>query len=241
MTRYDAFMICTSPRSGSTLLCKLLSATAVAGNPQSWFYGTSLDDWLEDLDVVPKPGDTEQEVLEAVFRAAVKKGSDGKGPFGLRQQGESFPFLFEKLKTLFREETTDVGRFQCAFGQTLFIHLTRQTGLWHVAPDGTELERVAPHQEPTYDHQKVRACIDMLVAYERVWSDWFVREGIAPLRISYEDLAADPIAVLRHILIALGQDQSAANDVRPGVKKLADNTNREWAMRFRAELRLADG
>ncbi|MEM9574759.1 MAG: Stf0 family sulfotransferase, partial [Pseudomonadota bacterium] len=28
--RYKSFIICTSPRSGSTLLCKLLSATKVA-------------------------------------------------------------------------------------------------------------------------------------------------------------------------------------------------------------------
>ena len=27
----------------------------------------------------------------------------------------------------------------------------QQTGLWHIAPDGTELERVAPAQEPHYD------------------------------------------------------------------------------------------
>jgi trehalose 2-sulfotransferase len=247
MTKFDSFMICTSPRSGSTLLCKLLAATGVAGNPASWFYRPSVDDWLERLDVIPRPGSPEQQVLEAVFRAAIQKGSGGNGPFGLRQQGESFPFLFEKLAALFPDETTDTGRFQMAFGATLFIHLTRldkveqavsylraeQTGLWHVAPDGSELERVAPHREPTYDQDKLRAYVEMMIGYDRDWNDWFTREGMTPLRISYDDLAADPIGILRHVLHALGQDPSAANGVRPGVKKLADSISEDWANRFR--------
>jgi trehalose 2-sulfotransferase len=249
MTKYDAFMICTSPRSGSTLLCKLLGATGVAGNPESWFYRPAVEDWLDELDVVPQPGATERDILAAVFRAAIKKGSGGKGPFGLRQQGENFPFLFEKLAVLCPQETTDAGRFQKVFGATLFIHLTRvdkvdqavsyliaeQTGLWHVAPDGSELERVAPHREPSYDTEKLRACIEMLTEYDRVWNAWFVREGINPFRIFYDDLAADPIGTLGDVLCGLGLDRAAASDVRPGVKKLADSINHDWVVRFRAD------
>ena len=60
---------------------------------------------------------------------------------------------------------TDTERFQRLFGSTLFVYLARpdklaqavsylkaeQTGLWHLAPNGTELERIAPHREPAYD------------------------------------------------------------------------------------------
>jgi trehalose 2-sulfotransferase len=249
MTTYRAYMICTAPRSGSTLLCKLLAATGVAGNPASWFYGASLAEWHEELDLVPQPRATEREVLDTVFRAAIQKGSDGKGPFGLRQQGESFPFLFGKLALLCPDQTTDKDRFENVFGKTLFIHLTRpdkveqavsyvkaeQTGLWHVAPDGTELERVAPHCEPAYDRNELRACITMLTDYDRVWNAWFLRERITPFRISYDNLAADPIATLKDALDALGLDRAAANGVTPGVRKLADHVNRDWATRYRAE------
>ena len=249
MTKYASYMICTSPRSGSTLLCKLLGATGVAGNPASWFYDPSVGDWLDELDVVPQPEATERQILDVVFRAAIARGSGGKGPFGLRQQGDSFPFLFEKLALLSPQETTDAGRFQKVFGATLFIHLTRrdkvdqavsylkaeQTGLWHVAPDGSELERVSPHREPVYDAEKLRACFEMVTAYDCVWNDWFSREQINPFRISYDDLAADPIGTLRDVLGSLGLERLAANDVTPGVRKLADRTNHEWAERFRVE------
>ncbi|MEM1201062.1 MAG: Stf0 family sulfotransferase, partial [Pseudomonadota bacterium] len=33
MAGFDAYVICTSPRSGSTLLCKLLAPTGIAGKP----------------------------------------------------------------------------------------------------------------------------------------------------------------------------------------------------------------
>ena len=248
MPDYAAYMICTSPRSGSTLLCKLLAATGVAGHPESWFYSPSVTDWLEELGVWPQPDASELEVLDAVFRAAMEKGSAGKGPFGLRQQGESFPYLLEKLAVLFPDGTSGGGRFHRMFGRTLFIHLTRsdkveqavsylkaeQSGLWHVAPDGSELERVAPHRDPTYDQERLRAIVAMLEDYDRVWNDWFTSEQIAPFRIPYDDLAADPVGTLRHTLEALGLDPAAATGVRPGVRKLADSSSTDWVRRFRA-------
>ena len=90
-------MICTSPRSGSTLLCKLLAATGVAGNPASYFYGPSVEDWLDRLDVTPDGTATERDILETVFRAAVREGRNGTGVFGLRQQRHSFEFLCDRL------------------------------------------------------------------------------------------------------------------------------------------------
>ena len=153
MAKYDSYIICTSPRSGSTLLCKLLAATGVAGNPDSYFHRPSISDWLADLGLTRKRSVPERELLEAIFRAAIAKGTLGTGIFGLRLQRHSFDFFTEKLAVLYPEHSNDVERFQAAFGRTLFVHLTRrdkvaqavsyvkaqQTGLWHAAPDGTEL------------------------------------------------------------------------------------------------------
>ncbi len=249
MAKYDSYVICTSPRSGSTLLCKLLAATGVAGQPASYFYDPSVEDWLADLRVEVDASQTEREVLEMIFRAVVREGSNGTGMFGLRQQANGLAFLCEKLAVLYPREATDADRFQQAFGATLFIHLTRtdkiaqaisymkatQTGLWHVAPDGSELERIAPHREPSYDGKMLQGCVDTLTAYECRWSEWFLREGIEPVRVSYDDLAADPSRILRDILDCLGLDPAAANGIAPGVKKLADGTSMDWATRFCAE------
>ncbi|HVW56824.1 MAG TPA: Stf0 family sulfotransferase [Rhizobiaceae bacterium] len=249
MTKFDSYMICTSPRIGSTLLCKMLTATGVAGKPDSYFFGTSLEAWLDDLGIVPEEAADEHEILKAAFRAAHVKGRNGTDVFGLRMQRHSFEFFCEKLAVLHPGRLTDRERFRQAFGSTLFLHLTRpdkigqavsylkaqQTGLWHVAPNGSELERLAPHREPRYDREAIRACVETMSAYDRDWNDWFAREGIEPLRISYDDLSADPIETLRHVLEQLGLDQAAVDGVTPGVRKLADGTNREWVARYLSE------
>ena len=250
MVRYDSYIICTSPRSGSTLLCKLLAATGVAGNPGSYFHEPSLSDWLGYFDLTPDPSAAERDVLAEIFRAAMAKGSLDTGMFGLRLQRHSFDFFTEKLAVLHPEFSRDVPRLQAAFGRTLFVHLTRrdkveqavsfvkaeQTGLWHAAPDGTELERLSPPQKLVYDADKIRARYDELSAYDRDWEDWFAAEEISPLRLTYEALSLDPIETLCQTLDELGLERDAAAGVEPSVAKLADGISRDWVARFRSEL-----
>lgn len=247
---YSAYVICTSPRSGSTLLCDQLRATGVAGNPSSLFYAPELDDWVERLNVTAPPDMPERDRMAAILAAALPEGRGGTGIFGLRQQRHSFAFLCEKLASLFPQATDEADLFRLAFGATLFIHLSRpdkvaqavslemarQTGLWHAAPDGTEIERLSPHRPPVYDGPALRARVHTLCDWDRDWHAWFAQQGIAPLHLTYDDLSADPQAVLRRVLGALGLDPAAADGVRPGLRKLADATSAAWAERLHAEL-----
>lgn len=246
---YDSYVICTSPRSGSTLLCSLLAATGVSGKPDSYFHQPSLEAWQADLEVVPPEGASEREVVAALFAAAIEQGTAGTGMFGLRLQRHSFDFFTEKLALLHPEPATEAARFEAAFGRTLFIHLTRpdklaqaisylkaqQSGLWHRAADGSELERLAPPQEPVYDGAALRAERDDMLAMDVAWNAWFEAQGLAPLRLTYDDLSADPRGTLRTVLDRLGLDPVIADGVAPGVMKLSDRTNADWTARFRAE------
>ena len=248
MAKYDSYIICTSPRSGSTLLCKLLAATGVAGNPDSYFHRPSISEWLADLGLTRKPSVPERELLEEIFRAAIAKGTLD-GVFGLRLQRHSFAFFTEKLAVLYPGRSNDVERFQTAFGRTLFVHLTRrdkiaqavsyvkaqQTGLWHAAPDGTELERLSPPREPAYDASEIRTCLEEVTAHDHGWERWFAASEIDPLRIAYEELSEGPGETLRALLDHLGLEREAADGVEPGVAKLADNINQDWVTRFRSE------
>lgn len=249
MARYNAYMICTSPRSGSTLLCGMLASTGIAGKPASYFFGTTLEGWQEELEFQLDEKATERNIVDAAFRVARTRGRHGTDMCGLRMQAHSLAFFLQKLAVLHPGVSTDAERIQLAFGSTLFVHLTRpnkldqtvsylkaqQTGLWHRSADGSELERTAPHREPVYDSAKIAACIDVMTAYDRNWNDWFGREAIEPVRLSYDDLSADPVGILRQVLQSLGLDPAAAVGVTPKVKKLADGINDDWAARFRAE------
>ncbi|MGV2105448.1 Stf0 family sulfotransferase [Agrobacterium vitis] len=249
MAKFQSYVICTSPRSGSTLLCNMLAATGVAGKPKSYFHHGPITDWLSYLNLDINPYLPESDLLAAIFEAAVEKGRNGTGLFGLRLQRHSFDLFVEKLAVLYPVLASDRKRIEAAFGSTLFIHLTRldkvqqavsyvkaqQTGLWHRAPDGTELERLSAPRDPIYDAAKIRASYDEFIQYDRAWQSWFDMQGIQPLRITYEALCADPIASLKDVLVQLGVNGEAASSVVPGTAKLADGINQSWETRFRTE------
>ena len=249
LEEYKSYIICATPRSGSTLLCKLLSATGVAGDPNSYFHQPNISAWLKSLDLTPDISATRQETLRAVLSAAQQKGLGDTDIFGLRLMRKSFDFLMQQLDLLYPNLASDKERFNAAFGRTLYIHLTRsdklaqaislvkanQTGLWHMAPDGTELERMAPPQAPTYDPAQIEQQLQELTAYDGAWENWFKTEKITPLHATYEALAADPTGSLAQILDSLGLDNNAALGIKPGVAKLADDISVLWAQRFRVE------
>lgn len=250
MKRFATYVICTSPRSGSTLLCDMLRSTGVAGNPESWFHRPDLSEWAEALGVSLVADADETNSVAALFEAARKLGTGSSELFGLRLQRDSFEFFFETLRRFDPDAGTDLERFERAFGSTVFIHLSRtdkiaqavscvramQTGLWHMAADGSELERSAPHRDPTYDRPAIEEHVETFTQADRLWADWFLEQNIAPVRISYAELADDPALVTRSTLTSLGLDPSHADNLEPGVRKLADATSEEWGARFRAGL-----
>lgn len=249
MAPVDSYILCTSPRSGSTLLCRLLAATGVCGAPDSHFHEPSLSAWLEEYGMAGLRPGPEREALRAVMAAAWAEGRGGTQMFGLRLQRQSAAYLFEKLALLHPDARTDRARIEAAFGRTAFVYLTReskldqaisyvkaqQTGLWHRAPDGREIERLSAQREPVYDAAALTRQIALFETYEREWQAWFDRERITPLRLSYEAFSTDPIAGLGQVLARLGVALELTKGIELPVARLADGTNADWAARYRAE------
>lgn len=247
--RYNSYIICTCPRSGSTLLCKLLAETGISGVPNSHFHTPSLDRWLKTYELQKRKFNSEQEALQAIFDAARVRGTGNTGVFGLRLQRGSFDFFMKQTAMLFPGLESDFDRIQAAFGKTLFIHLTRpnkldqaislvkaaQTGLWHMAADGTELERVSEPQELQYDADIISNRLTDLSELDDAWRAWFKNENLEPLEITYDELSSDPQHVLRNILNELGLETPVAQNINSPTIKLADETSRTWANRFLAE------
>ncbi|MCE8006257.1 Stf0 family sulfotransferase [Aestuariivita sp.] len=248
MSEYAAYILCTAPRSGSTLLCTLLTSTGAAGHPRSYFHTPSLADWREGLGL-PLPGPApDLDNLAEIMDAAKRAGSAGTDLFGLRLQRGSFEFFAQQLDRLHPGRTRIADRFAVAFGRTRFIHLTRpdklaqaislvrarQGGLWHKAPDGTELERLSPARPPVYDRNLIAQTLAEVTTLDQEWVAWFDAEAITPLRVTYDDLAADPVATVAGLLADLGRDPAQADGIAPQVAKLADKTSQDWADRFRA-------
>ncbi|MEO0697815.1 MAG: Stf0 family sulfotransferase [Pseudomonadota bacterium] len=244
-----SYVICTSPRSGSTMLCKLLAQTKVAGNPGSLFHKPSIDAWLDYYDLDTAEFTTRRELLNGIFEAAKSRGKGETEVFGCRLQRGSFAFFIDQLRFMYPGHTSDVGRIQAAFGPTQFIFLSRgdkldqaisyiraeQTGLWHRRADGSDLERQETRREEGYDPDAIRSQMAEFIEFDVAWRSWFEEQSVVPLEVSYERLSREPQKQLKRILDALGAEGAIASTISTPTAKLADQINRQWRERFELE------
>ena len=243
-----SYIICATPRSGSTLLCDLLAGSGVAGRPASFYRRESIGSWAQRLGVPISEG-TDNELFERRYLEAIRReGTAGTDLFGLRLMWPSLAELNGKLDQLFPGLSDDRARLEAAFGSTLYLHLTRadkvaqavsrlraeQSGLWHLDADGGERERSGPPAAPAYDAVAIEGFVSEAVDHDAAWRRWFAAQGIAPMPLSYEELSAAPQTVLADVLVALGQDRAAASRAKVRSSRMADAESADWAARYRA-------
>ncbi|MGO1119693.1 Stf0 family sulfotransferase [Rhodovibrionaceae bacterium A322] len=251
MTSLHSYVICCSPRSGSTLLCYLLRQTGRAGVPESYF--SDLAWYHQNLQVPSEQPGAEPAITKAYLAAIQREGRGESDCFGLRLQGHSLERARQGLQQLFPTAANDRQRLREALGVTRFIHLSRQdlaaqavsrlkaeqSGLWHRHADGRELERLSAPLPFRYDRQRLDEIISDLEQQSNSWQRWFQAEGIEPLQVLYEDLASAPQQVFSRVLEHLGltpeQALKLAAQTPPPTAKLADDLSKSWVARYKSE------
>lgn len=245
-----SYLLCTSPRSGSTMCCDLLASTRVAGNPNSFFRPQSIADFCSAWDV---PETAIETFDQSYIDTALERGSAGTGCFGMRIMFSNMASLQARLTQLYPDADADVTRLSKAFGPLRFIHLTRtnkvaqaisyvraeQSGLWHRHSDGRERERSPIDAESGYDHAQIAEKYKLLMGEKSGWTQWFNENAIKPLTITYEDLAADPHREMRRVFAYLDLSIDGLAQMACDTSRLSDVTSIEWETRFRAEAGLA--
>jgi trehalose 2-sulfotransferase len=237
----DSYLICATPRSGSTLLCGLLSSSGVAGHPASYFNSKSLNDYADDWRIArPRAG----RIDEAFVRAALTAGKTPNGVFGGRIMAET---LLELTSGLTAAASTpaaaEVDLLSAQFGRLRFVHLRRrdvvaqavswarslQTHFWHPG------EAVAPGgQDPHYDEELIGRLVATIERGEADWAAWFTSHSITPCEVTYEELAADPLRTAQKVLDHLGLDIPPDRQLVVGHHRQADQLNADWIAKFRS-------
>ena len=154
MARIDSYLICATPRTGSTLLCGLMASTEVAGRPDSYFREPDERSWAARWDIV-RSSDRVVEYSEFV-RAAIAAGRTGNGVFAARIMWGTMDHLVDRLRTVHHAAAGgDLDLLNLAFGRTRFVQLHRgdllaqavswhraeQTDVWHRTGRGSRNNR----------------------------------------------------------------------------------------------------
>ncbi len=215
--------ICSSPRSGSYMLCRYLIAAGL-GVPHEYFnpivmrpiaerfgLGETVRDlkwaWRGRLARLVQPVPPEVAFLEA-YGAELRRRRTAGGVFAAKiHYGQYERVLDNKVG----HELLQGGVFvnlvrDDLLGQAISFHVSNLTGRWSVDDAVT----TAPAREPNYfDRDAIAACIRGLADEDRGWRVFFARHGIRPLFVSYESFRLDPWRDIDAIARALGIDPAA--------------------------------
>ena len=235
----DSYLICATPRTGSTLLCDLLASTGIAGRPESYFRAQDLARRAARWDICSTDGSY---AFGDYLEAAIAAGRTSNGVFAARIMWGTMAELVAGLRGD-GEAGADREVLTRTFGATSFVYLYRrdtlaqavsraraeQTGLWHLT-DGSR--SVPSSGEVRYDREQIGAFLQEADEHNRAWQRWFRRNQIEPFELAYEDLAENPDRSVRGLLAYLGL-RSPAREITAGNSRMADALNDQWIRRFR--------
>ena len=243
--RADSYLICATPRTGSSLLCGLLESTGVAGRPESYFRQPDEEAWAARWGILSQ-SDGAFSYADYV-QAALAAGRTDNGVFAARIMWGTMAEVVSKLATVYPDLAgMDVDLLQRAFGQTGFIYLRRgdavaqavsllraeQTNLWF---ETTQAAHKEPEREPHFDLDELRARVHQVGDHNAAWQAWFAATGIETHPVLYEDLDADPVGITRGVLDFLGLELPGTAEIVVQHRRLADHLSAQWINRYRAE------
>jgi|tagenome__1003787_1003787.scaffolds.fasta_scaffold20835650_2 LPS sulfotransferase NodH len=247
--RADSYFVCATPRTGSSLLLGLLDSTGVCGHPQAYFRAPDEPLWADRWHLRrTAAGDFD---YADYVRAARAAGSTTNGVFGAKLMWGTLDEVVDKLRAVHRDlADDDVALLNRAFGRTRFIYLRRddvlaqavswlraeQTNTWFIDGSGEISGHSGTGRAPVFDAAAIRCFIEMIEQHNAAWEAWFTAWGIQPQRISYEHLDEDMVATTHGILDFLGVDApDRARAIVPRHRRQADDLNRQWIRRYRAQ------
>jgi LPS sulfotransferase NodH len=247
-----SYLVCATPRSGSTLLCETLRETGVAGNPLEFFeavpetgvprepldYLRGLDD-PEALALVadapphaPPPYSDVRAIRYEDHLARVREwGTTPNGVFGAKIMWAHLQDLAQRLggdphavvDALFDTPRLVWVRRADTVRQAVSLWRAMQTQSWRA-------ENATATGEPQYSYSALRHLAELLAAHDAAWERFLAPAGGRLLELTYEDVAADPAGAVRRTLAHIGVDAEPGG--LPPTRRQADERSDAWAERY---------
>jgi LPS sulfotransferase NodH len=239
------YVICATPRSGSTLLCSGLASTALAGDPDEFFNPRKLFLRLQTFNL--SVGSLEDYVAGLIERTASPNGG-----FGVKLMWEDLSNFLDDNLGEFPDYAPlqTVDRLAKLFNQPKYIFVTRrdkvrqaislrkayETDIWKMPRDKSlTSDNGTPQDELRFDFYRVRKLMHGIDHDEWEWMRFFKRSKIEPLTVVYEDFVANFDKTIRTTLSHIGVEVGADFEVPPmRLNKQADAVSDAWYAQYMA-------
>lgn len=238
-----SYLVCTTPRTGSTLLCQHLRRTGLAGFPfEIWLRKSEAARWAE-VGATTFAGyfaDVRASTVtpNGVMGCKVMWGQLAHGVGLLRDAGFGV------------DTDTDGAVLGAAFPGVRYVWLRREdvdrqgvswwrateTRQYHLTGDS---ERTAA---PPFDFDGIDRRVRQLREMDDLWGAWFAANCVTPVVVTYEQFVAGRERVVRGLLRSLGITVPIGFRLRsgrvlrsPGYRRVADDTTDAYVERYRRE------
>ena len=272
-----SYLVCATPRSGSTLLCELLEQTGVAGHPEEYFEA------LRHSGVPRRPHeyfDRERhaniierlafrEMPDGVVRTpsplwdpddygryldwALERGTTPNGVFGAKLMWGYLGDFATLLRTIDGMAGLPVPELLAhAFPRLRYIQITREdkvrqaVSLWKAVQTQAWRQEngdsARPVAKPVFSFRAINYLVRLLTAHDASWDAYFLGLGQPPLKLTYEELAADQGPVVRRVLEHLGITVPDPLSLpAPRLSVQADDLSEDWIRRVHEHLNALEG
>lgn len=219
-------LVCMTPRSGSQYLGSLLRDNGLGLAHEHFRYtGGSIEEITQQYGL---------ETFEDFVRNRIDRNiAEGGAVFSAKADWMQFLPLYY------------LGAYQHYFRGAHYVYLTRRDRLdqavsRYIATESryfhsTYLEHRDAVEGVPFSYEGIGAHLGHLLALENSWEQFFLSEEIQPLRIFYEDLAADPAAVLAGIFDHLGREPPQTAIVETEFRIVRTDKNARFKALFRQQ------
>ena len=249
-----SYLVCATPRSGSTLLCDVLTRTGVAGRPREYWEAlpeTGLPrqprQYLPDLD------DPELEPLLPPVRTgpplppfprrlveAVAAGTTPNGVFGAKVMWGYLQPVLDGLGDAPERALPDLHwvlvRRRDKLRQAVSLWRAIQSQEWSDEGFSSSAPR---DSEPVYSAGAIDALQAQLTEQEEAWERWLDARGADALLLDYEEYADAPqgavAAVLGHLGVPVPEGGLPAST---RLRRQSDELNEAWVRRHGGRARV---
>ena len=256
MRNRRSYIICTTMRSGSTMLASGLRETGVAGRPDEHFAPPVRLPQGQVFEMAPahyralleahRLANPVQEVLSDIIASGTTENGVCGAKIHFQRPFSDFNKAVELLQLYFADRPASPHElFSRAFPRLSYIWLRRSDRIAQAvslfkAIKTSECVRVEGADDPIkpirlndFDFGGIQRLADWLQSGDEGWRAFFKRHRIEPMTIDYEDLAESYEPTLRSVLDYLGLSAECKSIARTRHRRQADEVSQHWAARYR--------
>jgi LPS sulfotransferase NodH len=241
MTGSLSVFVCSTPRSGSSLLTDLLSSSQVMGGVRIEYFNPYVEQQIFQEEG-PFPGWTDY------LGHAPAAGTTANGVFGTKIHADNLVYLMYQLRRAFpdRAELDDVKLMGAVFPGVnparSFVYIWRQqvleqaVSLMIAEMRGSWNDTTPVRREPVYDRSGLIRAYWTLMQQHSAWQDWFARHRITPLPVQYERLVSEREAVLAEVFRHVGVARPPGVELSTVRRRQATDLNARWVAQLAADM-----